>query len=140
MVDTGTVGRAIPNKQVYDRIRAEKTGATYCGTCKNGLSVCCSYMLAMRSSQKRGCASVILKKHHKIDGQISDFSIGGDFSCVGEDKSLFDVVVLILDKGVQGTVYRVVLAGFDFNGNGGKTVIIINQIVYLTNISMKHKS
>lgn len=40
------------------------------------------------------------------------------------------MIVLVADKGVQGAVDSVVLARLDLDGNSGKAVVIVDQIVH----------
>lgn len=68
-----------------------------------------------------------MEKHDEINRQISDLTIGCDFSGIRKNKRLLDMVIFILHKGIQGAVHGVVLTGFHLDGNGGETIVIINQ-------------
>ena len=72
-----------------------------------------------------------MEEHDVVNGDISDLSVLGHGSFIGNHICLFDMVILVPNKGVQRTVDCVILAGFDFNGNSGKTVVIVDQIIYL---------
>ena len=73
-----------------------------------------------------------MKKHNVINWQICYLSVVRDGSFIGEDISLFDMIILILNKGVQRTVNSVILAGLYLYRHGGQAVVIINKIVNLT--------
>jgi hypothetical protein len=71
-------------------------------------------------------ACAILKEHNIVDRQINDLAFYRDHPFVRDHKRFFDVVVLVLDKGVQSAVNSVVFAGLYLNGDSGKTVVIID--------------
>ena len=55
--------------------------------------------------------SYVLRKGKQNRG-IDDFPLCGNNSLVGQYKGLFYMVILIADKGVQGAMNRIILAGF----------------------------
>ena len=71
------------------------------------------------------------KEHHIIDRQIGDFAIRRNLSGVGQDIGLLDMIILVLDKSIQGAVNGVVLTGLDLEGNSGQAIIIVDQIIDL---------
>ena len=46
------------------------------------------------------------------------------------------MIIFIFNKIIECAVDGVVLAGLDFNRNGGKAVVVIDQIVYFTLITI----
>ena len=70
------------------------------------------------------CIGCVLKKHNVINWQICYLSVVRDGSFIGEDISLFDMIILILNKGVQRTVNGVILAGLYLYRHGGQAVVI----------------
>lgn len=47
-----------------------------------------------------------------------------------------DVIIFVADKMCQRTVDRIILAGFHFDRDCGKTVVVINQIIDLASASV----
>ena len=71
------------------------------------------------------------QEHHIIDRDICDLSVCCDLAGVGEDIGLLNLIVLVLHEGTQRAVDGVVLAGLDLDRDGGKAVVIVDQIIAL---------
>ncbi len=80
---------------------------------------------------KRIAILVPFQEHHVVDWKIRDLPgcLNGAF--IGKNVRFLDVVIVVRNKRVQCAVDGVILSGFDFDRNGGKTVVIVDQIVYL---------
>ena len=67
-----------------------------------------------------------------INRQIAYFAIRCKGSLIRQHKGFFDVISFILHEGIEGTVNGVVFAGFDFDGDDRQAVVVINEIVHLS--------
>ena len=56
------------------------------------------------------------EEHDIVDWEIGDLPLTGYLALIGQYECLLDMVVLILDKGVERAVYGIVLAGLDLKG------------------------
>ena len=70
-------------------------------------------------------------EHHKIDGHVGYLAVLANFAFVGDDSGCLDVVIGILQKVIEGTVYGIVLARLDFYRMGSHGRVVVDQIVYL---------
>lgn len=77
-----------------------------------------------------------MEEHDIVDRDIDDLSVLGDGSFIGDNVCLFNMVILVPDKCIQSTVDSVIFARFDLNGDSGKTVIIVDQVIYLTLVAV----
>ena len=71
------------------------------------------------------------EEHDIVDREIGDLPLAGYLALIGQYECLLDMVVLILDKGVERAVYGIVLAGLDLKGDGGKAAVIVDQVIDL---------
>lgn len=67
-------------------------------------------LLIVSSKLQIFCIGCVLEKHNVINGKIGYLSVVRDGSFVGEDISFFNMIILVLNKGVQCTVNGVILA------------------------------
>ena len=72
------------------------------------------------------------EEHDIVDREIGDLPLAGYLALIGQYECLLDMVVLILDKGVERAVYGIVLAGLDLKGDGGKAAVIVDQVIDLS--------
>ena len=56
------------------------------------------------------------KEHDIVDWEIGDLPLTGYLALIGQYECLLDMVVLILDKGVERAVYGIVLADLTSRG------------------------
>ena len=76
------------------------------------------------------------QEHHIIDRDIRDLAVCCDLAGVGQDIGLLYMIVLVLHEGAQCAVDGVILAGLDLDGDGGQTVVIVDQVIDLAFVAV----
>ena len=71
------------------------------------------------------------EEHDIVDRKIGDLPLAGYLALIGQYECLLDMVVLVLDKGVERAVYGIVLARLDLKGDSGKAAVIVDQVIDL---------
>ena len=77
-----------------------------------------------------------LEEHDIINWQIRNLTIRRDLAGVGQNKSLFHMIIFVLHEGAQRAVDGVILAGLNLDRNGGQAVVVVDQIIDLALVAV----
>lgn len=74
----------------------------------------------------------VLKEHNVIYRDIDYFTFLCNYSFIRYNKCFLNMIVFVLNEGIECAVNGIVFSRFYFDWNSGKTVIIVNKIIYFS--------